>query len=86
MNNLTEERMKEIEETQEVVKAMNTDAVTQLLIDIRNDSQEVKTGQTDLKRIMTDLTRGTVELRAEINMLKAMGFNSNAGTGSTIHK
>ena len=88
MNNLSEERIKEIEETQKVVKTMNTDVVTQLLTDLRNDRQDIKNEQVSLKRMMTDISQGAVELRAEINILKAMGFSGNAGagTGSTVHK
>ena len=69
-----------------VVKKMDVNAVTQLLTDIRNDSQEIKNEHIDLKRMLTNLTQGTLELRAEINMLKAMGFSGNMGTGSTVHK
>ena len=86
MSNLSEERMKEIEETKALVKKMNVDAVSQLLTDLQDDHQSVKNEQVDLKRILTNLTQGIVELRAEINMLKAMGFRGNMGTGSTVHE
>ena len=85
MSNLSEERMKEIEETKELVKKMNVDAVSQLLIDLQNDHKDIKDEQVDLKRILTNLTQTIVELRAEINILKAMGFRGNMGTGSTVH-
>jgi len=85
MSNLSEERMKEIEETKEIVKTMNVNAVAQLLTDIQDDHQKIKNEQVDLKRILTNLTQGIAELRAEINMLKAMGFRGNMGTGSTVH-
>jgi chromosome segregation ATPase len=85
MSNLSEERMKEIEETKKAVKKMNVDAVSQLLTDLQNDHQNIKNEQVDLKRILTNLTQGLTELRAEINMLKAMGFRGNMGTGSTVH-
>ena len=86
MSNLSEERMKEIEETRELVKKMNVDAVSQLLTDLQNDHHNIKTEQVDLKRILTNLTQDILELRAEINMLKAMGFRGNMGTGSTVHE
>ena len=85
MSNLSEERMKEIEETRALVKKMNVDAVSQLLTDLQDDHQGIKNEQVDLKRILTNLTQDIVELRAEINMLKAMGFRGNMGTGSTVH-
>jgi hypothetical protein len=85
MSNLSEERMKEIEETKELVKKMNVDAVSQLLIDLQNDHKGIKDEQVDLKRMLTNLTQNIVELRAEINILKAMGFRGNTGTGSTVH-
>lgn len=86
MSNLSEERMKEIEETKELVKKMNVDAVSQLLTDLQDDHQGIKNEQVDLKRMVTNLTQGQTELRAEINMLKAMGFRGNMGTGSTVHE
>ena len=86
MSNLSEERMKEIEETRELVKKMNVDAVSQLLTDLQNDHHNIKTEQVDLKRILTNLTQDILELRAEINILKAMGFRGNMGTGSTVHE
>jgi phage host-nuclease inhibitor protein Gam len=85
MSNLSEERMKEIEETKALVKKMNVDAVSQLLTDLQDDHHNIKTEQVDLKRILTNFTQDIVELRAEINILKAMGFRSNTGTGSTVH-
>ena len=85
MSNLSEERMKEIEETKALVKKMNVDAVSQLLTDLQDDHHNIKTEQVDLKRILTNLTQDILELRAEINMLKAMGFRGNMGTGSTVH-
>ena len=85
MSNLSDERMKEIEETKALVKKMNIDAASQLLIDLRDDHQGIKNEQVDLKRILTNLTQEIVELRAEINILRAMGFRGAAGTGSTVH-
>lgn len=85
MSNLSEERMKEIEETKALVKKMNVDAVSQLLTDLQDDHKSIKNEQVDLKRILTNLTQDIVELRAEINILKAMGFRGNMGTGSTVH-
>jgi hypothetical protein len=85
MSNLSEERMKEIENTKELVKKMNVDAVSQLLIDLQDDHHNIKNEQIDLKRTLTNLTQNILDLRAEINMLKAMGFRGNMGTGSTVH-
>ena len=86
MSNLSEERMKEIEETRALVKKMNVDAVSQLLTDLQDDHQGIKNEQVDLKRILTNLTQDIVELRAEINMLKSMVCRGNMGTGSTVHE
>lgn len=86
MSNVSEERMKEIEETRALVKKMNVDAVSQLLTDLQDDHQSIKNEQVDLKRILTNLTQNIVELRAEINILKAMGFRGSMGTGSTVHE
>jgi chromosome segregation ATPase len=85
MSNLSEDRMKEIERTRDLVKKMNVDAVSQLLTDLQDDHHHIKTEQVDLKRILTNLTQDIVELRADINILKAMGFRGNMGTGSTVH-
>ncbi len=85
MSNLSEERMKEIEATRALVKKMNVDAVAQLLTDLQDEHKSTKDAQVDLKRILTNLTQDIVELRAEINILKAMGFRGNMGTGSTAH-
>lgn len=86
MSNLSEERMKQIEETRETVKKMNVDAVSQLLTDLQDDHHNIKNEQVDLKRILTNLTQDILELRAEINILRAMGFRGNMGTGSTVHE
>lgn len=85
MSNVSEERMKEIEATRALVKKMNVDAVSQLLTDLQDEHKNTKDAQIDLKRILTNLTQDIVELRAEINILKAMGFRGNMGTGSTAH-
>lgn len=85
MSNLSEDRMKEIEETRALVKKMNVDAVSQLLTDLQDDHKNIRDAQVDIKRMLTNLTQEIVELRAEINILKAMGFRGNMGTGSTVH-
>jgi chromosome segregation ATPase len=85
MSNLSEERMKEIEETRALVKKMNVDAVSQLLTDLQDDHHAIKNEQVDLKRILTNFTQDILELRAEIHILKAMGFRGTMGTGSTVH-
>jgi chromosome segregation ATPase len=85
MSTLSEERMKEMEETKEIIKKMNIEAVSQLLVDLQNVHQDIKNEQVDLKRTLTNLTQDIAELKAQINMLKAMGFRGNTGTGSTVH-
>ena len=85
MSNVSEKEIEETNETKELVKKMNVDAVAQLLTDLQDDHKSIKDAQVDLKRILTNLTRDIVELRAEINILKAMGFRGTMGTGSTVH-
>ncbi len=86
MNNLPEEKMEEINETKELVKKMNIDAVANVLTNMQNDNYKVKSEQADLKHIMSKATQEITGLRAEINVLKVMGFRGNMGTGSTVHK
>lgn len=86
MDSLSEEKNKEINETKEGVKKINADGITKILTDIRDDSQKLKTEQVDIKRMLTDLSLGAVELRSHINIIKAMGFRGSMGTGSTAHK
>jgi len=85
MSNVSEERMKEIEETKKLVRKMNVEAVAKLLTDLQEVHQNIKNEQVDLKRTLTNLTQEIQTLRAELNMLKAMGFRGNTGTGSTVH-
>ena len=85
MNTVSAERLKELEAVKELVKERNIDAIAQLLTDLQDTHQEIKNEQVDLKRILTNLTQDIVELKAQINMLKAMGFRGNTGTGSTVH-
>jgi len=87
MNDLSEEKKKEIEETKEGVQKLNVDAVAKVLTDIQDGNHKVKSEQVDLKRIITKVTQDLAALRAEINMLKAMGGRGTmGGTGSTVHK
>jgi hypothetical protein len=85
MNNVSEEKKKETNETKELVKKMNVDAVANVLITMQNDNYKVKSEFVDLKRIITKVTQDIAELRAEIHMLKAMGLRGNMGTASTVH-
>ena len=86
MSNLSEEKMEEINETKELVKKMNVDAVANVLINMQNDDYKVKSEQADLKHTISKVTQEITGLRAEINVLKAMGLRGNMGTGSTVHK
>ena len=85
MNNISKERMKEIEATKAAVKKMNVNAVAELLISVRDDNHKVKSEQQDLKRMVSNLTQELAGLRAEIATLKAIGYRGGMGTGSTVH-
>lgn len=84
-SNLSEERMKETEETKEVVKKMNVDAVADLLTKVQQNIHAVMADNVDLKRMVTDAKQEILVLKGEINALKVMGFRGNMGTGSTVH-
>ena len=96
MNNISEEKNppsqeasegsdeKKKEETKKIVKSMNVDGVELLLRGILDDKQNIKNEEVDIKRMLTDLNKGIIELRAQINILKAMGFRGKMGTGSTV--
>jgi len=86
MNNLSEERMKQTNETRELVKKMNVDAVAKVLTAMQDDNYKVKSEQADLKKIVSKVTQDIIGLRAEIHMLKATGLRGNMGTRSTVHK
>ena len=87
MSNLSEERMKEIEEKKELVKKMNVDAVANVLIKMQNENYALRSEFVDLKRIITKVTQDKTELQAQLNILKAMGGRGIiGGTGSTVHK
>lgn len=85
MNTLSQERMEEMEATKEVVKTMNVNAVADLLIKVQEDHHKVLADNVDLRRMVTTNNQQMIEMRAELNMLKAMGFRGNLGTGSTVH-
>lgn len=77
----------ETNETKEQVKKMNVDAVAKILTGMQDDNHTVKSQFVDLKRIVTNLTQDIAELRAQTNVLKAMGGRGIlGGTGSTVHK
>ena len=86
MSNVSEEGVKETNETKELVKKMNVDAVAKVLTNMQDDNHKVKSEQADLKRIVSKVTQDIAGLRAEIHMLKAMGLRGNMGTRSTVHK
>lgn len=85
MNSVSEERMKEMEDTKAVVKNMNVEAVAELLTKVQEKHHEVMADNVDMKRMVTDAKQEILVLRGEINALKAMGFRGNMGTGSTVH-
>ncbi len=85
MNTVSEERLKEIEETKEVVRKMNVDAVANLLAKVQQDHHAVMADNVDLRRMVTDAKQELLNLRAEVNALKVMGFRGTMGTGSTVH-
>jgi len=87
MGTVSEERMKEMEETKAAVKKMNVEAVAKMLTDMQTNNHKVKSEQLDLKRMVTNVTQDLAVFRAEINALKAMGSRGVlGGTGSTVHK
>ncbi len=86
MNNLSEEK-EETNETKELVKKMNVDAVANVLTNMQIDNYAVRSEFVDLKRIISKVTQDIAELRAQLNVLKAMGGRGIiGGTGSTVHK
>ena len=86
MSNSSEEGKKETNETKELVKKMNVDAVARLLTGMQDDNYKVKSEQADLKRIVSRVTQDIAGLRTEIHTLKAMGLRGTMGTASTVHK
>jgi len=85
MNTVSDDRMKEMEETKKVVEKMNVEAVADLLTKVQNKYHEVIADNVDMKRMVTDMKQENIVMRAEINALKTMGFRGNMGTGSTVH-
>lgn len=77
--------MKEIEETKNVVKTMNVNAVAELLVKVQDQNHQVLNENVDIKRMLTQNNMEMAAMRSEISMLKAMGFRGNMGTGSTVH-
>lgn len=87
MSNSSEEKMEEASETIELVKTMNVDVVANLLLKMQNENYKVRSEFIDLKRMITKVTQDIVELRSQLNVLKAMGGRGIiGGTGSTVHK
>ncbi|MEK7613458.1 MAG: hypothetical protein AAB439_01105 [Patescibacteria group bacterium] len=86
MSDLSEEKMEESSETKELVKKMNVDAVANVLVNMQIDNYKIKSEQVDLHPIVSRVTQDIAGLRAEINVLKAMGGRGTiGGTGSTVH-
>ncbi len=87
MNNLFKEKMEKTNETKELVKKMNVDVVANLLLKMQNENYKVRSEFVDLKRIISKVTQDKIELRSQLNILKAMGGRGIiGGTGSTVHK
>lgn len=87
MTDSSEEKMEETNETKELVKKMNVDAVANLLIKMQIDNYAVRSEFVDLKRMISKATQDIAELRSQLNVLKAMGGRGIiGGTGSTVHK
>ena len=85
MSNLSG-NMRETNETKELVKKMNVDAVARLLTNMQDGNYKIKSEQGDLKHIVSKVTQDITGLRSEIHVLKAMGLRGNMGTRSTVHK
>jgi hypothetical protein len=95
MNTEPEKKIKEIEEkrknektneTKELVKKMNVDAVANILIKMQNENYALRSEFVDLKRMISKVTQDKAELQAQLNILKAMGGRGIiGGTGSTVH-
>lgn len=87
MSNLSEEKMEETNETKELVKKMNVDAVSNVLIKMQNENYKVRSEHVDLKQMITRVAQDMAGLRSQLNVLKAMGGRGIiGGTGSTVHK
>lgn len=86
MADSSEEKREETNETKELVKKMNVDAVADLLIKMQDENYKVRSEFVDLKRMISKVTQDIAELRAQTNVLKAMGGRGIlGGTGSTVH-
>ncbi len=82
----SEKTIEETNETKELVKKMNVDAVAHLLTNMQIDNYKVRSEFVDLKRMISRVTQDIAELRAQLNVLKAMGGRGIlGGTGSTVH-
>ena len=77
--------MQEMQLVKEEVKNKNVDAIADLLVKMQNELQRIANENVDLKRMMTACTQKDLELQAQVNALKTMGFRGNLGTGSTVH-
>jgi len=85
MNTLTKERMEEMEATKEAVKSLNVTAVADLLMKVQAENKKVLEDNIDLKRMVTTNNQEIAELRAQLNILRALGYQGNMGHGSTVH-
>lgn len=83
----SEKTIEETNETKELVKKMNVDAVAHLLTNMQIENYKIRSEFVDLKRIVSKVTQDKAELQSHLNVLKAMGGRGIiGGTGSTVHK
>ena len=78
--------MEETNDTKELVRQMNVDAVAKVLLDMKNYTFTVRSEQADITHMVSKITQDIAGLQAELNVLKAMGARGTiGGTGSTVH-
>ena len=86
MSNISEKKIEKNNETKELVKKMNVDAVANILIKMQNENYALRSEFVELKRMISKVTQDKAELQAQLNILKAMGGRGIiGGTGSTVH-
>lgn len=82
----SEKKIEKTNETKELVKKMNVDAVASFLTNMQDSNYKIRAEQGDLKHIISKVTQDIAGLRAQTDTLKAMGARGTiGGTGSTVH-
>ncbi len=80
-------RKEETNQTKELVKKMNVDAVANILLKMQSENYKVTSEHVSLKQMISRATQDIAGLRSQLNMLKALGGRGIiGGTGSTVHK